>query len=154
MKKYIEEEKTKDATKEKHVSILCKENTDRKGQCGFIVLNKVLECGDSSIQKLYIAGVNVLRNANATKCFKAIVSVIQKPDILYNCVNAIIILLSEELLHTQCWVHTVNLVTNLWADELEKMNKCVMQSKHVLMNTCQRKQAYISKYCTLKIQRK
>ncbi|XP_046398962.1 CGG triplet repeat-binding protein 1-like [Ischnura elegans] len=40
--------------KDQQVSILCDETTDRKGQCVFLVLIKILECSDSS--KLYVGG--------------------------------------------------------------------------------------------------
>lgn len=153
-----EEARLKVAVKDQRVSILCDETTDRKGQCVFIVLIKVLGCGDHSVQKLYVGGVKILKNANATECSQAIVGVVQKLDIQYGnivsitsdsarymgkCMNAIRILVSEELVHTQCWAHKLNLVGNVWAVKLTDLNNCVVQTKHLFLNTRKRKHAYI-----------
>lgn len=149
----------KEALNQKRVCILCDETTDRKGQCVFIVLVKVLECGDSTVQKLFVGGVKVLQNANASECSQAIVSVIQKLNISWEnivsitsdsarymskCINTVRVLVSEELIHTQCWAHKVNLVANLWAAELTKLNECVSHTKHLFVNTRKRKHAYLT----------
>lgn len=153
-----EEQRLKEAVKDQKVSILCDETTDRKGQCVFIVLIKVLGCGDESVQKLFVGGVKILANANATECSQAIISVVQKLGIHYGnivsitsdsarymgkCITAIRILVSEDLVHTQCWAHKLNLVGNIWSMELSELNNCVVQTKHLFMNTRKRKHAYL-----------
>lgn len=153
-----EEARMKAAVKDQRVSILCDETTDRKGQCVFMVLVKVLGCGDATVQKLYVGGVKILKNANATECSQAIVDVVQKLEIGYynivsitsdsarymtKCIGAIRVLVSDNLIHTQCWAHKLNLVGNTWSVVLEELNTCVTQAKHAFLNTRKRKHAYL-----------
>ncbi|XP_046404867.1 uncharacterized protein LOC124170212 [Ischnura elegans] len=69
--------------KDQQVSILCDETTDRKGQCVFLVLIKILECSDSS--KLYVGGAKILSNANATECGRAIMDDVQVGNFFNKC---------------------------------------------------------------------
>ncbi|XP_049964314.1 uncharacterized protein LOC126484761 [Schistocerca serialis cubense] len=50
---------------------------------------------------------------------------------------------SIRLVNTQCWPHKLNLVGNVWAVELCDLNHCVLQEKHIFLNTRKRKHAYI-----------
>lgn len=148
----------KEAVKDERVSILCDETKDEKGQCVFMVLIKELVCGDDTVQKLFVVVVKVIANANATECSQAIMNVIHKLEIQYHnivsitsdsarymdkCINAVRVLVSEGLVHTQCWAHKLNLVGSVWAMELNDLNHCVVQVKHIFLNTRKRKHAYV-----------
>ncbi|KAJ8893981.1 hypothetical protein PR048_006582 [Dryococelus australis] len=58
------------------------------------------------------------------------------------CISAVRILLLDELGHTQCWAHKLNLVGNVWAVKLTDLNNCVVQTKHLFLNTRKRKHEY------------
>ncbi|KAJ8889256.1 hypothetical protein PR048_008754 [Dryococelus australis] len=45
--------------------------------------------------------------------------------------------------HTWCWAHKLNLVGNVWALKLTDLNNCVVQTKHLFLNTLTRKHVYI-----------
>ena len=107
-----EEAFLKQKVKDQQISILCDETTDRKRQCVFLVLIKILECSDSS--KLYVGGVKILSNANATECGRAIMDVVNKLEIsltnvtciitdsaacMKKCVDSLKVLFGESLVH-------------------------------------------------------
>ncbi|KAJ8885488.1 hypothetical protein PR048_011686 [Dryococelus australis] len=98
-----EELRLKAVVKDQRVLILCDETTDRKGQCVFVVLIKVLGCRDDSLDIQYGNIVSVTSDS------------VRYMD---KCTSAVRILVPEELLQTQCWAHKLNLVGNVWANTL------------------------------------
>lgn len=150
-----EEAALKEIVKGKQVSILCDETTDRKGQCVFLVLIKLLECSAQS--QLYVGGVKILSNANATECARAIVEVINKLEIPFQqitsvvtdsarymtkCVDSLKVLFGDSLIHVQCWAHKMNLVSSIFQVELKELNNCVLNVKNAFLNTRKRKHLY------------
>ena len=143
--------------KDQEISILCDETTDRKGQCVFLVLIKILGCSDSS--KLCVGGAKILSNANATECGRAIMDVVNKLEIsltnvscivtdsaacMKKCVDSLKFLFGESLVHIQCWAHKLNLVSNIFQIDLKELNECILQVKSAFLNTRKRKHAYFA----------
>ncbi|XP_063234984.1 uncharacterized protein LOC134537934 [Bacillus rossius redtenbacheri] len=154
--KMEEEEKVKLAVKDQQVVVLCDETTNRRGECVFVVLFKVLlASGDS---KLLVAGVKVLSNANSTECSRAVVETLIKYNVKYEnvcafvsdsakymnkCAELLKVLVGENMLYIQCWAHKLNLVGNVWSTELTTLNECVVKAKMAFLNTRKRKHHYL-----------
>lgn len=147
----------KNAVLGKFVGIMCDETTDRKGQCIFIVLIKILEC--NSEPKMYVGGVKTLKSADHKECCRAILDVLNKYEIPYDSVVFIASdsarymgkcyrslkdgFLSDKLIHIECWAHKLNLVGNIWQIELTELNECVTNAKNAFNNARKRKNHYI-----------
>ncbi|XP_063227740.1 uncharacterized protein LOC134533894 [Bacillus rossius redtenbacheri] len=154
--KVEEEEKIKELVKGQDIVLLCDETTNKKGQCVFVVLFKIMSA--SSEQKLLVAGTKVLMNANSTECSRAIVDILVKFDVKYDnvisftcdsakymtkCADLLRVLVSDKLLHIQCWAHKLCLVGNIWVAQLSELNECVMKTKMFFLNSRKRKHHYL-----------
>lgn len=51
--------------------------------------------------------------------------------------------LSENLIHVECWAHKLNLVGSVWQIELRKLNDCVTNVKNAFNNARKRKNHYM-----------
>lgn len=150
-------EQIKQCLRGKKVAVFCDETTDKKGQCVFIVLFKTIT--DAKEQDLVIGSVSVLQSATATECSRAQLDCFSKYEVKYDdivcivsdsarymtkCINSMKVLLSEDLLHVQCWDHKLSLVQSLFPQALPELNECVSKTKHLFQNTRKRKHNYLA----------
>lgn len=151
------EEKVKAAVREKKVVIHCDETTNRKGEAVFIILFRVLPAETLS-SNLYVASVSILQNADSQECCQAINSVIMKYEIQYNnivgissdsarymtkCVRTLKGLISDDLVHVQCWAHKLDIISKFVPRYLTHLNECVSMTKKAFQNTRKRKHRYL-----------
>lgn len=152
------EAKVKEAVKNENLVIHCDETTDRKGQAVFVMILKTLP-KDSSCPRLFVVGCKVLQNANSQECSQALVKMLTKFDINYSnvigiatdsarymgvCIKTMQGLVSESLLHIQCWAHKLDNIAKLFPKYLNKLNYCISNTKKAFRNTRKRKHKYLS----------
>lgn len=163
-KKYLpllhqeKEESTSEKLKNQQVILHCDETTDRMGRAVFIVLFRTLPKGSSETPKLLVGGVVMLQNANSQECSQAIVEVLNRHKLEYKniigistdgarymkkCVQTLKGLISDNLLHIECWAHKLDLVAGIWPKKLHRVNECVTKTKQAFLNTRKRKHKYI-----------
>lgn len=135
---------------------MCDETTDRNGRCVFVVLLRIL-CPNEE-QKMFVAGVKILQNANAKECSRVVMDVLTEYGVKYDSVIGIVTdsarymtlcaqmceILCPDLLHIQCWAHKLNLVANIWSNKLPELNNCIANAKMAFLNTRKRKHRYLS----------
>lgn len=151
-------EQVKRAVENQKVVLLADETTDKMGRCIFIIFVRILTTSASG-ERLFVGGVKELDCANGTECSRAILSVLANNDIKYEnvvavvsdsarymakCVNTLQVVLSENLVHVQCWAHKLNLVASLWSLNLSELNTFVSNVKHAFLNSRKRKHRYKS----------
>ncbi|KAJ8893972.1 hypothetical protein PR048_006573 [Dryococelus australis] len=92
------------------------------GQYVFNLLIKVLQSGDSAVQKLYIGGVNVLKNAYTSDCSQAIVSVVHKLDIYGKTLCGLLPILLFRTFLKDNYPHNLETVKFFWIPVITRWN--------------------------------
>ncbi|KAJ8868142.1 hypothetical protein PR048_031951 [Dryococelus australis] len=138
--KMEEESKIKEAVKDQAIVILCDETTNRKGECVFVVLFRILLA--SGEHKMLVAGTKVLNNADSTECSRAVVDSLLKYEV--KCENVCSFVSDSAKYMGKCAeMLKLNLLGNIWSSELVALNECVVQTKVVFINTQKRKHHYL-----------
>ena len=65
------------------------------------------------------------------------------------CVETLRGLISEKLIHIQCWALKLDLVAKIGQRELISLNECVTQTKNEFLNTRKRKHRYLKYLCDM-----
>lgn len=146
----------------KPVSILADETTDKRGKCVFVVLFRLLEPSDT--QKIFVAGVHFLEQANATTCARAVLDSMKEYNVNYDSVVAFVsdsarymtkcsaslqVVLGDHMLHIQCWAHKLNIIGSICPKVLTELNTAISKIKSSFLNTRKRKHLY-TKFLTNK----
>lgn len=146
----------KEDVKGQDIAILSDETTDKNGRCVFNILFRSLAA--SSEQKTHLAASVVLDAANGVNCARAINDTLNRYEIDFNNVIAAVSDsarymvkcfatlegLIGELKQVQCWAHKVNLVGDVWQDQLDDVNTAVIKVKHAFLNARKRKSEYLA----------
>ncbi|KAJ8875771.1 hypothetical protein PR048_023670, partial [Dryococelus australis] len=107
------------------VCILVDETKDRRGKCVFVILFRLLEPTDS--QKIFVAGVHFLEQANARLCARAVLDSMKE------------LVLGDQILHFLCWAHKLNIVGSIYPKVLTELNTAISKVKSAFFNTRKRK---------------
>jgi len=77
------DEKIRQLIKDKHITILCDETTNRKGEAVFLTMYKILPSEDNIEPILVVASVDVLPVCNADQCCKAVMEVCSELNMFF-----------------------------------------------------------------------
>lgn len=162
-KKYIpllrekKEAEIKEKLADQKVVILADETTDKGNNCVFNILFQILQPGAE--HSILLGASCVLQAANAAACSKAVIDICTKYEVKEENVVAYVTdgarymtrsastlkgVFGDHVYHVQCWAHKINLIGQIWQNNLEDLNLFVIKVKNAFLNTRKRRHAYLN----------
>ncbi|XP_063216748.1 uncharacterized protein LOC134542793 [Bacillus rossius redtenbacheri] len=149
------EENIKEKVKGKHLAVCCDETTDKQGRCVFVIIFKIIEA--SHQVEIVVGDVHILETADAKSCSRAILDSLNKYNISYDSVLALVSdsarymgkcfdtltnLMSDNVVVIQCWAHKLNLILNVLGKHLPELQNATSKIKSAFLNTRKRKHLF------------